>query len=213
MGINCLQCKDIFDQENNSEISKEIIAKQNEEKKLKSIHALYNNNSNAYKKKLNQNSKSVSYISGISVLDINNMNDMDISKSIFNKVNDFRLRTDFYATKATEHGLEDLFQYNNKKENDVFKWSENKYNACISREIYQKKKYKIETLVYAPFKIGITGFDPEESVWEILKQSNEEDRKKLLYKRYDSCVVNAKYENKMLCIEILMLLKTENIND
>ena len=63
MGMNCLQCKNIFEEENNNEILKERIAKQNEEKKLKSIHSLYNNNSNAYKKKMNQNSKSISYIS------------------------------------------------------------------------------------------------------------------------------------------------------
>ena len=38
MGMNCLQCKNIFEEENNNEILKERIAKQNEEKKLKSIH-------------------------------------------------------------------------------------------------------------------------------------------------------------------------------
>lgn len=213
MGMNCLQCKNIFEEENNNEVLGERIAKQNEEKKLKSIHSLYNNNSNAYKKKMNQNSKSISYISGISAIEINNMSDMDISKNIFNKLNDFRLRTDFYATKAAEHGLEELFQYKKENENDVFKWSENKYNACVSREIYQKNKYKIETFVYPPFQIVVPGFDPEEKVWEILKQSSDEDRKKLLYKRYDSCVVNAKYENRMLYIEVLMLLKNDNINE
>ena len=36
--MNCLQCKNIFEEENNNEILKERIAKQNEEKKLKELH-------------------------------------------------------------------------------------------------------------------------------------------------------------------------------
>ena len=216
MGINCLHCKKFYEKEVTKEISKEEQTNSNFKQNTnqpKSIHSLYNNTAKAALKGTHHNnSKSISYLSAVSVLDINTLSNIDISRQIFNKINDFRLHTDSYQSKAQDHGLGQFFEsiklkLNTERDDCVFIWNDNKYNIADSRQEFDTDKYNVEYISVSPLNFSNSNFSAEEIVWDILNRVTNEEREKIIANYYDSCVVNAKYNNKVLNVELIFLNK------
>lgn len=210
MGINCYQCKHIDDEIKKEEQSN-LEQNQKSDQPKQPMYAKYKN----HVPEAPNHSGSLSYISQ-NFIDINTLSNLKISKKIFNKINDFRRQPDDYQLKAKEYGLEQFFEsiknkINTEKDDCICSWNEKKYSIADSQQQFDTNKYNVEYVYVAPIHFSNSSFSAEEVVWDILKMVTNEEKEKIIVNHYDSIIVNAKYNNKELNVELIFLNKKSDI--
>lgn len=216
MGINCLQCKQFYEKETKQEITKEqqsnTIVKQKPDQPKRPLYGEYIKREPDVS---NHNNNSLSYLS-LNVVDINTLSNINISQKIFNKINDFRRQPDFFQPKAKDHALEQFFEsiktkLNTERDDCVCIWNEKKYSIADSQKEFDTNKYNVEYVSVPPLNFSNSYFSAEEVVWDILKKVTNEEREKIIVGHFDSFIVNAKYNNKVLNVELILLNKKTDL--
>lgn len=138
-------------------------------------------------------------------------NPYEISKIIFDKVNDFRFRPDEYLGEAETKGVADAF---NKSINEIertgirpelFIWSDKKYNLLVNGDIEKlcKDKYAHDDFVISIDVSHVNKITSDEVVWNIITNSNKNQQNNFLMKEYVYCAVSSVISNislKVVCI-------------
>lgn len=144
---------------------------------------------------------------------INNpsMSPSELSKTIFNKLNEIRFNPLLFTKSAKEHGLEEIILKANSLKNkpELAIWSESKYNILSNFDIKDtafplltKNKYKATVYKHISNKPNIDGV-----VWDLLASSKKEDQERILIKNYHHCIVSAfkTYEKGDIKIDIILV--------
>lgn len=145
------------------------------------------------------------------------MSILDISKLIFDKINDMRFRPEEYVNEAKQTRYKSLFEESikNIKKNGVrpslFLWSDNKYNLLVNHDINSlcKNKYNHDDFYVIIDYDNISTLTSEDVIWKMLDNYDNEDRSMLLMKNYSHLVVSAAKREKELDVTVLFLYKND----
>ena len=138
------------------------------------------------------------------------INSLDLSRSIFDKINDIRFRPDEYVNDAStwncSHLIEDIVMKVNKGEQrlELFLWSDKKYKLLINRDINLicKDKY-----MHEEFEVSVNYVDEgnvkiDDIVWKMAAKIYEDEKENIFDVKYKRCIVNAENDDKNKCINI-----------
>ena len=147
--------------------------------------------------------------------DLSQVSEVEISKLIFDKINDIRFRPEEYLQEATKRGLSKPFQTTIDHINqtsmrpDMFIWSDKKYNLLKANDINGicKDKYKHDAFFvkFKPNNISMVSSD--EIVWQLIESYDNDDRLKIIKKEYSHCVISAVLIQNGLDVHFVFLYK------
>ena len=143
------------------------------------------------------------------------VSELEISKLIFDKINDIRFRPEEYLEDATKRGLSKPFQITIAHINqtsmrpDMFIWSDKKYNLLKANDINGlcKDKYKHDAF-FVKFKpTNISMVSSDEIVWQLIESYDNDDRLKIIKNEYSHCVISAVLIQNGLDVHFVFLYK------
>lgn len=150
------------------------------------------------------------------IISLNNkMSVLDISKLIFNKINDMRFRPEEYLNEAKQRSCKSVFEQSiNIIKNTgirpmLFLWSDNKYNLLVNHDINSlcKNKYNHDDFFVSIDSGNINTLTSDDVIWKMLDNYDSEDQSLFFLKNYNHLVVSVAKTDKELNVIILFLSK------
>ena len=150
-------------------------------------------------------------------IDLENSSSYEISKIIFDKVNDFRFRPDEYLGEAESKGVEDAFKKSIEEIDrtgirpELFIWSDKKYNLLANKEMDKlcKEKYAHDDYVISFDVSNVNKITSDEIVWNIIQSIDKCKQFDFLMKEYCSCAISALVNNSSLKVVCVFLFRRE----
>lgn len=145
------------------------------------------------------------------------VNPYELSKSIFNKLNEIRFNPVVFKDIAKQYGLDNIIHKANKLINkpEPIIWSESKYNILSNFDIKDtaiplltKNKYEATVYKHTTNKQNI-----DEIVWNIIASLNTEEQQKIIIKNYHHCIVSSyqtEHGKSTSKIEIILVFLEKN---
>lgn len=148
---------------------------------------------------------------------LSKINSLELSRSIFDKINDIRFRPDEYENEAKKwkcfHLIETIVANvnNGGQRMELFLWSDKRYDLLINRDINMlcKEKYMHEEYEERISYEEEGNVKVDDIVWEMALKVYEDEKENIFDTKYKRCVINAMndYESKCINIRIVFLYK------
>lgn len=143
------------------------------------------------------------------------MSVLEISKLIFDKINDMRFRPEEYVNEAKQKRYKSIFEEaKNRMEKtgarqSLFLWSDDKYNLLMENDINSlcKNKYNHDDFFVIIDNENISTYATEDVIWKMLDNYDSENLSNFFLKNYNHLVVSSTKNEKELYVTVLFLYK------